>query len=86
MTWPGSSLSLGSPRSPFPPLGCGNGGLEWTDVEPLIRRKLGGLSATVQLFAPAGPPTASAMTVATERPSLTEGKAALIACSTGTPK
>lgn len=72
-------VELGITSVALPPLGCGNGGLEWTDVEPLIRRKLEGLSATVQLFAPAGPPTASAMTVATERPSLTEGKAALIA-------
>lgn len=63
----------------LPPLGCGNGGLDWTDVEPLIRRKLEDLPVTVHLYAPAGPPAAAAMTVATERPSLTEGKAALIA-------
>ena len=61
-----------------PPLGCGNGGLDWSDVEPLIRRKLEGLPVTVQLFAPEGAPAASAMRTATERPPLTEGKAALI--------
>src|SRR4051812_44598363 len=26
-----------------PPLGCGNGGLRWADVEPLIHQKLGQL-------------------------------------------
>lgn len=26
----------------IPPLGCGNGGLAWSDVEPLIRRKFRG--------------------------------------------
>jgi O-acetyl-ADP-ribose deacetylase (regulator of RNase III) len=63
----------------LPPLGCGNGGLDWTEVEPLIRSKLDALPVTVHLFAPEGPPAAAAMTVATEKPSLTEGKAALIA-------
>jgi len=63
----------------LPPLGCGNGGLDWADVEPLIRRKLEGLPIKVQLFTPDGPPAAAAMRNATERPALTEGKAALIA-------
>jgi len=27
----------------LPPLGCGNGGLEWAEVRPLIERSLGGL-------------------------------------------
>ncbi|WP_430450550.1 macro domain-containing protein [Rhodophyticola sp.] len=27
----------------IPPLGCGNGGLDWRDVRPLIRSALAGL-------------------------------------------
>lgn len=30
----------------MPPLGCGNGGLDWRDVRPLIEEKLEGISAT----------------------------------------
>jgi O-acetyl-ADP-ribose deacetylase (regulator of RNase III) len=37
----------------LPPLGCGNGGLEWTDVKPLIAAKLGVLdNVKVVVFAP----------------------------------
>src|SRR6202022_824101 len=31
----------------FPPLGCGNGGLSWADVRPLMERYLKGLSINV---------------------------------------
>jgi uncharacterized protein YwgA len=41
----------------MPPLGCGNGGLEWSEVGPLIYRKLGHLPVDVQIFAPYGTPT-----------------------------
>jgi len=40
----------------MPPLGCGNGGLEWSEVGPLIHRKLHGASAEVTVFAPYGTP------------------------------
>ncbi len=62
----------------LPPLGCGNGGLDWRDVEPLIRRRLAGLSVVVHLFAPGVAPTAAAMRVATTSPELTESRAALL--------
>ena len=62
----------------IPPLGCGNGGLDWKDIEPLIRRKLSGLDTTAHLYPPAGAPAASAQLIATERPKLTPGKAALV--------
>lgn len=42
----------------IPPLGCGNGGLEWSDVGPLIYRKLHQLSVDVEVYAPYGTPTA----------------------------
>ena len=40
----------------LPPLGCGNGGLEWSDVGPLIYRKLHGLPIAVEVYAPYGTP------------------------------
>ena len=40
----------------FPPLGCGNGGLDWTDVGPLMYRKLGGLDFDIEIYAPFGTP------------------------------
>ena len=38
----------------MPPLGCGNGGLDWAKVRPLIERKLEGLSrhAEITVFEP----------------------------------
>ena len=62
-----------------PALGCGNGGLDWADVGPLIRERLSDLDVHVYLYPPAGAPAASEMVVATERPVLTPGKAALVA-------
>lgn len=40
----------------MPPLGCGNGGLEWSEVGPLIFRKLHTLPLDVELYAPYGTP------------------------------
>jgi len=40
----------------IPPLGCGNGGLEWSEVGPLIYRKLHGLTIDVEVYAPYGTP------------------------------
>jgi len=41
----------------FPPLGCGNGGLKWATVGPLMYSKLKGLGIPVELYAPFGTPT-----------------------------
>ncbi|MCD0422321.1 macro domain-containing protein [Rubrivivax sp. JA1024] len=38
----------------MPPLGCGNGGLEWSEVGPLIYRRLHRLPVDVELYAPYG--------------------------------
>ena len=40
----------------MPPLGCGNGGLEWAEVGPLIYRKLNQLPIDVEVYAPYGTP------------------------------
>jgi O-acetyl-ADP-ribose deacetylase (regulator of RNase III)/uncharacterized protein YwgA len=40
----------------MPPLGCGNGGLDWSEVGPLIYRKLKTLPINVELYAPYGTP------------------------------
>lgn len=45
--WSVSSLAM-------PPLGCGNGGLDWADVGPMIYRKLHGLPVEVEVYAPYG--------------------------------
>ncbi|HWM25727.1 MAG TPA: macro domain-containing protein [Chthoniobacterales bacterium] len=40
----------------FPPLGCGNGGLEWSEVGPLIYAKLREVNFDVEVYAPYGTP------------------------------
>lgn len=40
----------------MPPLGCGNGGLEWEEVGPLIYARLHALPIDVEVYAPYGTP------------------------------
>ncbi|MFG1659594.1 macro domain-containing protein [Micromonospora chersina] len=62
-----------------PPLGCGNGGLSWDQVQPLITEALGSLpELEVLLYAPAGAPAADDMPIRTKRPDMTLGRAALL--------
>ena len=62
-----------------PPLGCGNGGLDWNEVRPLIESAFSEVpQVQVQLFEPAGAPKAEEMKVATKRPSMTAGRAAIL--------
>ncbi len=70
---------LGIESIAVPPLGCGNGGLDWADVRPLIAEALGDLPGVdVLVFAPAGPPDPSAMPINTERPEMTRDSAAML--------
>lgn len=62
-----------------PPLGCGNGGLDWVDVEPRIVKAFESVpDVAVLLFAPKGPPVAADMMTGTQRPTMTPGRAALV--------
>jgi macro domain-containing protein len=46
---------LGLRTIAVPPLGCGNGGLPWATVRPLIMDKLGPLTAEIRLYGPGTP-------------------------------
>lgn len=62
-----------------PPLGCGNGGLDWDDVRPLIEQAFAELpDVKVQLFHPEGAPDAVEMKIATKRPSMTPTRAVIL--------
>ena len=71
---------LGIRSIAVPPLGCGHGGLDWSQVRPRIERAFEALpNVTVMLYAPDGAPAAAEMPNRTERPNMTIGRAALIA-------
>ena len=62
-----------------PPLGCGNGGLDWAEVEPVIRRALGDLNEVdVRLFAPGAAPKVDEVRVGTTRPNMSRGRALVL--------
>ncbi len=64
----------------IPPLGCGNGGLNWDDVRPRIEAAFAGLpDVEVRLFAPA-PATSGVRELVPEvvKPKMTSGRAAII--------
>ena len=63
----------------IPPLGCGNGGLEWKEVRPMIESAFTPLAnVQVHLFEPAGTPAAKTMDIRTKRPAMTAGRAAIL--------
>ncbi|MGW2214074.1 macro domain-containing protein [Nonomuraea sp. NPDC001684] len=61
-----------------PPLGCGNGGLQWSVVRPLIIEKLAPLDIDIRLYHP-GTPAAHDMITRTVPPALTTPLLHLIA-------
>lgn len=64
----------------IPPLGCGLGGLNWTEVRPLIEQALADVpDVQVLLYEPAGAPKAGAMANRQTAPKMTLGRAALLA-------
>ena len=63
----------------IPPLGCGLGGLNWSDVRSLIIEAFKTLpDVTVLLFEPVGAPEASVMVKEQALPEMTHGRAALL--------
>jgi O-acetyl-ADP-ribose deacetylase (regulator of RNase III) len=70
---------LGIRSVAVPPLGCGSGGLDWSDVRPRIERAFAELpEVRVLLFAPAGAPSPDKMANRTKRPRMTAATAATL--------
>jgi O-acetyl-ADP-ribose deacetylase (regulator of RNase III) len=62
-----------------PPLGCGNGGLDWSAVKPLIFEAFSSLpEIQVLLYEPAGAPVADDIVVGTQKPRMTRTRAMLV--------
>jgi O-acetyl-ADP-ribose deacetylase (regulator of RNase III) len=63
----------------IPPLGCGNGGLSWTVVKPLIESAFSQLpNVKVIIFEPSDVPITDTMLVATKKPKMTRARALFI--------
>lgn len=63
----------------IPPLGCGNGGLDWNNVKNIILESLNNLSnVKILLYAPEGAPKLDTMPVKSKIPNLTKLRALLI--------
>lgn len=63
----------------LPPLGCGNGGLDWEDVFPRIKAALGSLpDVRVLVFPPRGAPQAEAIVHRTPRPEMNPSRAIVL--------
>jgi O-acetyl-ADP-ribose deacetylase (regulator of RNase III) len=71
---------LGIRSIAIPPLGCGNGGLRWDDVRPIIWKAFASLpEVDVVVYPPGEQPKASEMKSTGEAPAMTPGRAALVA-------
>lgn len=70
---------LGIRSIAIPPLGCGNGGLDWTEIRPLIESAFEALPGVeARLFEPGDAPDPRTMEVRTKRPRMTSGRAAIV--------
>jgi O-acetyl-ADP-ribose deacetylase (regulator of RNase III) len=71
---------LGIRSIAIPPLGCGNGGLDWSEVYPQIEQALAILpdSVSVVVFAPGRTPAVREMKVRTPRPEMTIARALFV--------
>ncbi|WP_237049295.1 macro domain-containing protein [Lentibacillus amyloliquefaciens] len=70
---------LGLSSIALPPLGCRNGGLEWTQVKTLIEKAFEGTNVNVHVYEPMGSPAPGKMKVRTKKPEMTEARALLLA-------
>jgi len=62
----------------LPPLGCGNGGLQWAKVKPMIEEHLGGLDVRVVVYEPSAEIKQVLQKEATREVKLTPGRAMLL--------
>jgi O-acetyl-ADP-ribose deacetylase (regulator of RNase III) len=63
----------------LPPLGCGNGGLDWAEVRPRIEQAFAALpDVAVTLFAPGAAPKVDDIQVRTEKPRMSRGRALVV--------
>jgi O-acetyl-ADP-ribose deacetylase (regulator of RNase III) len=70
---------LGIKSVAVPPLGCGLGGLEWSQVRPRIEQAFASLpDVVVQLFEPDGAPAPAEMVKSSKVPPMTPGRAVLV--------
>lgn len=70
---------LGIKSIAVPPLGCGNGGLDWNEVRPKIEVAFQSVpDVQVYLYIPAGSPKPDEIKIATNKPHLTKARALLI--------
>jgi O-acetyl-ADP-ribose deacetylase (regulator of RNase III) len=75
----GDVRRLGIRSIAVPPLGCGNGGLNWRNVRPLIEAAFAELpNIEVLLYSPHGAPSAKTMLVNTTKPGMTASRALFI--------
>lgn len=71
--------ALGIKSIALPPLGCGNGGLEWAEVKPLIVAAFMEVpEVRVVLFEPSGAPAANEVIDRRKRPSMTPSRASVL--------
>lgn len=71
-------LDKGITSLALPPLGCGLGGLDWSQVKPLIAKKLATLSdVRIKVYEPSGSPAAGQV-CNKPVPAMTPGRAALV--------
>jgi O-acetyl-ADP-ribose deacetylase (regulator of RNase III) len=71
---------LGIKSVALPPLGCGNGGLDWSDIRPIIEEAFEEKAPLIRaiLFEPAGAPDPKQMVTRTNKPAMTPGRAAIL--------
>jgi O-acetyl-ADP-ribose deacetylase (regulator of RNase III) len=70
---------LGAKSVAVPPLGCGNGGLHWSDVRPMIEKAFSALpEVDVLLYPPGNVPDAVDMPIRTEKKKLSLSSSVLI--------
>lgn len=63
----------------LPPLGCGNGGLQWAQVQPLIEKAFENSSVVVHLYNAQETPNVDEVVIRTSPPNMTKGRALLLA-------